>query len=393
MPEGTRPALPPLPPPRRHRSGRRGATGTARAIHWLDGDPAQEALGGKAGRSRAPGGRAPGAAGFVVAPGAFPPDPPAAEGRRPGWRRTCGSGPRRAGRAGPAGRRGAPRLWLALVGYDRGPGHRQLRRAVPDVPGVRGADEVLSCVRCPAGPRCGPPRRRLPRARPGAHRQGRCRPRRWPAGAGAGGRGRGRGGLHGRPHLRRPGRGGQRGLGAGAVRRRRRGRGRLLAGRPADAPTLRQTTGASRRAAGIGPGARRPGADQRRDSLPDPGAARPGGRAGPRAEAVLDAPVDVEWAVAGDRVWLLQARPITTGAPARWPRRPRTRRRPAPLGGHAGGPGAAEPVGPSPAFLPLAGRGRIGALLEPPGGRPCGRWPGTWPSPSARARRRRDHQG
>ena len=38
-----------------------------------------------------------------------------------------------------------------------------------------------------------------------------------------------------------------------------------------------------------------------------------------QAEAAIGAPADVEWAIAGEKVWLLQARPITTGAAAASP--------------------------------------------------------------------------
>ena len=38
---------------------------------------------------------------------------------------------------------------------------------------------------------------------------------------------------------------------------------------------------------------------------------------GAEVAALLGGPQDIEWAVADDRVWVLQARPVTTGAPAR----------------------------------------------------------------------------
>ncbi|WP_377641356.1 PEP/pyruvate-binding domain-containing protein [Oryzobacter terrae] len=58
--------------------------------------------------------------------------------------------------------------------------------------------------------------------------------------------------------------------------------------------------------------------DRRRPCLPDALALTLAGM-GRRCEALLGGPVDVEWAVAGGRVWLLQARPMTAlpvaGAP------------------------------------------------------------------------------
>jgi pyruvate,water dikinase len=39
--------------------------------------------------------------------------------------------------------------------------------------------------------------------------------------------------------------------------------------------------------------------------------------AGRTVEAVLGRPVDVEWALTGDRIWVLQARPVTVAAPSR----------------------------------------------------------------------------
>jgi pyruvate,water dikinase len=51
--------------------------------------------------------------------------------------------------------------------------------------------------------------------------------------------------------------------------------------------------------------------------LLDPRIARRLAELGARAEAVLSGPLDIEWAVSGDRIYLLQARPIT-GPPVKW---------------------------------------------------------------------------
>ena len=85
--------------------------------------------------------------------------------------------------------------------------------------------------------------------------------------------------------------------------------------------TLRQTTGRKPTRSGIGPGAARVPVPEAAQGFPclTPEQLDRVVELALRAEAVLDAPVDVEWAVAGDRVWLLQTRPITTGAPTAGP--------------------------------------------------------------------------
>jgi pyruvate,water dikinase len=54
---------------------------------------------------------------------------------------------------------------------------------------------------------------------------------------------------------------------------------------------------------------------------------------------LLGGPADIEWALAGDEIWILQARPVTAPLPAA----PRTPAAPAPgtLAGTAGSPGTA----------------------------------------------------
>jgi phosphohistidine swiveling domain-containing protein len=110
--------------------------------------------------------------------------------------------------------------------------------------------------------------------------------------------------------------------------------------------TVRQTTGHKASRTGIGPGAARvplPEELQRRPCLTEAQLARVVDLA-LRAEAVIGAPADVEWAVAGDEVWLLQARAVTTGAGA-------PESTPSPAAGVAGEPGsAASAQGPSPDF-------------------------------------------
>ena len=66
---------------------------------------------------------------------------------------------------------------------------------------------------------------------------------------------------------------------------------------------------------------------RRKASLDDPSIRRIA-RLGQRVAEVLGGPQDIEWALTGDRIWILQARPLTadvpqpgprpTGAPARW---------------------------------------------------------------------------
>ena len=115
--------------------------------------------------------------------------------------------------------------------------------------------------------------------------------------------------------------------------------------------TLRQTTGRKPTRSGIGPGAERVPVPEAAQGLPclTPEQLDLVVELALRAEAVLDAPVDVEWAVAGDRVWLLQARPITTGAPAAAADAEAPVPPEAPPGVTPEGP-ATEPIGPSPAF-------------------------------------------
>ncbi|CAA9300241.1 MAG: Phosphoenolpyruvate synthase [uncultured Chloroflexi bacterium] len=79
--------------------------------------------------------------------------------------------------------------------------------------------------------------------------------------------------------------------------------------------TLRQTTGHKPTRTGAGPDAPReavPDALQRRPCLL-PNQVTQVVELTLHAEAVLGVPADVEWAVEGERAWLLQARPITTG--------------------------------------------------------------------------------
>lgn len=57
-----------------------------------------------------------------------------------------------------------------------------------------------------------------------------------------------------------------------------------------------------------------PGADRDRPSLDDLTAVRLA-RLGQEAAALLGGPQDVEWALAGDQVWILQSRPVTVAPP------------------------------------------------------------------------------
>ena len=386
MPEGTRPALPSLTGPAATDREGRGATGTARAIHWLDGDPAQEALGGKAGPlARLAAAGLPVPPGFVVAPGVFPPTRPPPGRRRPGWRRRCRirSATRWPSWAGGTG--AAPLVAVRSSATTEDLATASFAGQYLTFLGVRGADEVLSCAAaCWAS--LWAPHAVAYREHAQARTAGVLPP---PAmavlvqalvDADAAGVAFTADPISGDPAAVAVN--GAWGLGQSVVdgaveadfwqvdRRTRR--------------TLRQTTGRKPTRSGIGPGAARVPVPESAQGLPSltPEQLDRVVELALRAEAVLDAPVDVEWAVAGDRVWLLQARPITTGAPAapaadaeapapaapeaplRGPRR-RARRR--------SRSGRRRPS-------PSAGRTRThrGAAGAAGGGPPpCGRWPGT----------------
>jgi pyruvate,water dikinase len=83
-----------------------------------------------------------------------------------------------------------------------------------------------------------------------------------------------------------------------------------------------------------------PRTDRRRPCLDDTQVGRLAA-AGREVAESIGAPVDVEWALAGDEIWLLQARPVTAALPAAAPRRAGAGEAGTTLVGVPGSPGTA----------------------------------------------------
>jgi pyruvate,water dikinase len=125
---------------------------------------------------------------------------------------------------------------------------------------------------------------------------------------------------------------------------------------------LRQTTGLKTTRTGIGPDAARVAVPPAQQGLPSltPDLLDRVVDLALQAEATVGAPVDVEWAAAGDRVWLLQARPITTGTVE--------------IAATAGTAAGAEPVAPAASPEPEAPKEPVG---------PSAAFPFQWPDAAA----------
>ena len=111
-----------------------------------------------------------------------------------------------------------------------------------------------------------------------------------------------------------------------------------------------QSIGDKATTTGVGPDAARVPVDEARRRAPclTPAQAVQVAVLAIQAESAIGAPADVEWALARGGVWLLQARPITTGAA-----KEAVQDAPAATGGQAGAPGEAGApagAGPTPAF-------------------------------------------
>lgn len=142
--------------------------------------------------------------------------------------------------------------------------------------------------------------------------------------------------------------------------------------------TLRQTTGHKPTRTGIGPDAVRvpvPDDLQRRPCLTPDHVARVAELA-LRAEAAIGKPSDVEWAIDGEALWLLQTRPITTGP--------------------SGASGPSAPSGTSGATTPADDAPPpAGAAPDAPAGPtgPTPWFPFTWPDEGAAGRHWRQQPG
>jgi pyruvate,water dikinase len=128
---------------------------------------------------------------------------------------------------------------------------------------------------------------------------------------------------------------------------------------------VQQTTGRKATRSGLGPDAPRVSVPAPRQRLPclTPEQVVRVAELALRAEAVIAAPADAEWALEGETLWLLQARPITT-LPLTEP----------------------ETSGATEAAAPGAATDAVGAAAGDPPAGPTPRFPFAWPDEAAPAR-------